>query len=178
MVRGPSGILSYPTSLSQTLVHRLSRRGRPPLHIGSIASLRRPWAKYTFPTRDLVGLPRPLSLPSLPTKADYNPERDFPLPPSDNEAILFSDESKTVGKVGAAFIHFHATTRSFLHLPVPTTTQTGNDTAPHSYSSNSITGSHLLSLPRHMSILMQNCIPPAARSSMPHPSLPRPGSLA
>ena len=119
--------------------------GRPPLHIDNITSLLRPWSSHTFPTRNLIGLPRPLSLPSLPTKAGFNPERVFPLPPSDNEILLFSDRSKTGGKVGAAFIHLHlpdSTTRSHLLLPDSEST----------YLPNSITRSHLLFLPWHMSV--------------------------
>ena len=79
--------------------------GRPPLHIDNLASLLKPWSNHTFPVRGLVGLPRPLSLSSLPIKADYNPDQVFPLPPSDNEVFLFSDGSKTGRGVGAAFIY-------------------------------------------------------------------------
>ena len=49
--------------------------GRSNLHIDNIASLlSRPWPEHTFPVCDLVGLPRLLSLHSLPTKADFNPD--------------------------------------------------------------------------------------------------------
>ena len=65
--------------------------GPPPLHIDNIASLLRPWPERTFPVRDLVGLPRLLSLHSLPTKVDFNPDQASPQ--SDNEALLFSDGS-------------------------------------------------------------------------------------
>ena len=131
--------------------------GSPPLHIDNIASLLRPWSEHSFPTRALVGLPRPLSLPSLPTKADFNPDLVFPLPPSDNEVLLFSDGSKKGGKVGAAFIHSHPagpTTRPHLRLPDAsrTTTKAGSVTMPHPYRPNSIAGPHLLSLPWHMSV--------------------------
>ena len=47
--------------------------GRPPLHIDALASLLMPWS--AFPMRDHVGLPRSLSLPSLPTKANFNPDQ-------------------------------------------------------------------------------------------------------
>ena len=104
-----------------------------------------------------MGLPRPLSLSSLPTKADYSPDRVFPLPPSDNEVFLFSDGSKTGRRVGAAFIHFHPpaghqpaghpTTRSHLQIHPLDSTAT-----PPPYPPNSITRSHLLSLPWHMSV--------------------------
>ena len=74
-------------------------RGCPPFHIDSIASLLKPWSKYTLPICNLVGLPRPPSPPSSLTKADCNPKRVFPLPPSGNEVLLFSDGSKTGSKV-------------------------------------------------------------------------------
>ena len=115
--------------------------GRPPLHMDNITSLLRPWSSHAFPTRDLVGLPRPLSLPSLPTKAGFNSDRVFPLPLSDNEILLFSDGSKAGRKVGAAFVHLHppdSTTRSHL--------------LPPDSAYPPIIGSHLLSLTWHISI--------------------------
>ena len=127
--------------------------GRSPLHFDNIASLLRPWSEQTFPTCDLVCLPRPLSLRSLPTKADFNPDSGSPLPPSDNEVLLFSNGSKTGRTIGTTFIHFHPpdpTTKPRLHPP-DATTQAGNDTAPHPYPPNSITEPYLLSLPWHMS---------------------------
>ena len=86
-----------------------------------------PWSAHTFPMRDHVGLPRPLTLPSLPTKANFNPDQVFPVPPSGHDFLLFSDGSKSRGRVGAAFVHLHPTT-------------------------GSIIGSHLLPLPSYMSV--------------------------
>ena len=108
---------------------------------GRIASLLKSWSRYRFPTRDLVRFPRPLSLPSPPTKADYNPDQVFPLLLSDREVLLFSDGSKKGSKVGAAFIHFRP--------PAPTT---GIRPHPNLLSASSIASSHLLSLPWHMSV--------------------------
>ena len=75
----------------------------------------------------------------------------------------FSDRPKAGRKVGAAFIHFHPpdpTTRSHLHPPDPTTRSPTRPTLPLRLAMtprptptrlhNSITGSHLLSLPWHM----------------------------
>ena len=103
--------------------------GCPPLHIDALASLLMPWSAHTFPIRDHVGLPRLLSLPSLSTKASFNPDPVFPVPPSgsDHDFLLFSDGSKSRGRVGAAFVHIHPAT-------------------------GSIIGSHLLPLPSYMSI--------------------------
>ena len=74
--------------------------------------------------RDHAGLPRPLSLPLLPTKANFNPDQVFPVPPSrsDHDSLLFSDGSKSRGRVGAAFVHLHPATGStigFHLLPLP-----------------------------------------------------------
>ena len=126
--------------------------GRPPLHIDNLASLLKPWSNHTFPVRDLVGLPRPVSLSSLPIKAGYNPDQVFPLPSSDNEVFLFSDGSKTGRRVGAAFIHFlppagDPSTRSHLQ-----THPSDSTTTPPPYPLNSIARSNLLSLPWHMSV--------------------------
>ena len=99
--------------------------GAPPLHIDTLTSLLAPWSSRTFPVRDYIGLPRPLSFSSLPTKETFNPGRVFPLPGADSETRLF-DGSKSRGRVGAAFVHLHA--------------------------SGSIIGSHLLPLPEYMSV--------------------------
>ena len=89
-----------------------------------------PWSAHTFPVRDHIGLLRPLSLPSLPTKEQFDPNQVFPLPPpspsSGTEVLLFSDGSKAGSKVGAAFVHLHP--------------------------SGSIIKSHLLPLPWYMSV--------------------------
>ena len=136
------------------LEHRAYPLLGPPLHIDNLASLLKPWSNHTFSVRDLVGLPRPLSLSSLPIKANYSPDQVSPLPPSDNEVFLFSDGSKARKRVGAAFIHFHPpatcsdpTSRSHLQTNPPDST-----TTPPPYPPNSITRSHLLSLPWHMSV--------------------------
>ena len=80
--------------------------------------------------RNHIGLPRPLSLPSLTTKEQFDQNQVFPLPPpspsSGTEVLLFSDGPKASSKVGAAFIHFHP--------------------------SGSIIKSHLLRLPWYMSV--------------------------
>ena len=41
--------------------------GCPPLHINTLTSLLVPWSGYTFPVRDYIGLPRPLSPSMLAT---------------------------------------------------------------------------------------------------------------
>ena len=87
-----------------------------------------PWSANTFPMRDRVGLPRPLSLRSLPTKANVNPDHAFSVPPSGSDhGLPCSDGSKSRGRVGAAFVHLRPAT-------------------------GSIIGSHLLTLPSYMSI--------------------------
>ena len=102
--------------------------GRPPLHIDNLASLLKPWANHIFPVRNYVGFPCPLSLPSLPTRANFNPDLVFPGPNlPGNEILLFSDGSKAGDNVGAAFVHL--------------------------YPSESIIKSHLLPLPGYMSVL-------------------------
>ena len=109
-----------------------------------------------FPNPRPVGLPRPLSPFSLPTKADFNPDPVFPLPSSNNEVLLFSDGSKRGRKVVAAFTHFYPcdpTTRPHLHPPDASATQAGSDSAPHPYLSSSITGPHLICLPWHILVL-------------------------
>ena len=70
-----------------------------------------------------------------------SPGQVFPLPPADSpdsEIRLFSDGSKSKGKVGATFVHFHA--------------------------SGSIIGSHLLPLPEYISVFeaelyAASCVP-------------------
>ena len=79
--------------------------GRPPLHSNALASLLMPWSAHTFAMRDRVGLRRPLSRQSLPTKANFNPDQAVPAPPSGRDFLLFSDGSKSRGRVGAAFLH-------------------------------------------------------------------------
>ena len=97
--------------------------GRPPLHTDALISLSKPWSAHTFPARDHVWLYRPLSLPSLPTKANFNPNLVFTIPPSDDgrDVLLFSEGSKSRGKVGAAFVHLHPATGPIIgyHLPLP-----------------------------------------------------------
>ena len=46
-------------------------------------ALRIVWVSPTTPSsvRNHAGLPRPLGLPSLPTKADFNPKLASPIPP-------------------------------------------------------------------------------------------------
>ena len=86
--------------------------GRPPLHIDALTSLLVPWSDHTFPMRDHVGLPRPLSLPSLPTNGGFSSDQ--------GETLLF-DGSNPGRKVGAAFVHLHPSgsiIRSHL-LPLP-----------------------------------------------------------
>ena len=59
------------------------------LHIDAIASLV-PWPAHTFPVRDHIVLPSPLSLPSLPTKEQFDPNQVFPLsPPSPSSGTSF-----------------------------------------------------------------------------------------
>ena len=107
--------------------------------------------------RGYVELPRPLSLPSLPTKANFNPDRVFPVPPSDHDFLLFSDGSKPRGRVGAAFVRLHPST-------------------------GSIIGSHLLPLPSYMSVFdaelyaasyvlqyAASCVPRHSAESPPRP---------
>ena len=73
----------------------------------------------------MLWLPRPLSL-ALPTKATFNPNLVFPTHPSADDVLLFSDGTKSEGKVGAAIVH--------LHPP------------------GAIIGSHLLPLPSYISV--------------------------
>ena len=104
--------------------------GHHPLHIDAIALLLVPWSAHTFPVRDHIGLPRPLRLPSLPTKKQFDPNQFFPLPPpspsSGTEVLLYSNGLKAGSKGGAAFVHLHP--------------------------SGSIIKSHLLPLPWYMSV--------------------------
>ena len=86
-----------------------------------------PENSHTFPARDYIGLPRQLTFSLLPTKGVFNPSQVFPLPPADGTEILpFSDGTKFRGRVGAAFVHLHA--------------------------SGSIIGSHILPLPGYISV--------------------------
>ena len=152
--------------------------GHPPLHIDNLASLLKPWSNHTFPVRELVGIPRPLSLSSLPTKADYSPDRVFHLPPSNNEVFLFSDGSKTGRRVGAAFIHFYPpagrpTTRSHLQSTHSIPPRHPLPTLPALLLGPTYSLSHGTCL-----YLMQSYMLPAARFNMPHLSLPPPKSSA
>lgn len=62
--------------------------GRPPLHIETLPSLLAPWSDHAFPVRGHVGLPRPLTLPSLPTKEGLSLNQVFPLPPLRSSSSL------------------------------------------------------------------------------------------
>lgn len=99
----------YPITIREWNNNPSRSWGQRPLHIDTLTSPLIPWPEHTFSVRDYVGLPRPLSLPSLPTKEQFDPNQIFPLPPpsSDDEVLLFSDGSKAGSKVGVAFVHLH-----------------------------------------------------------------------
>ena len=108
-----------------------NRTSHPPTH-RPLTSLLVPWPNHSFPMRVHVRRPRPLILPSLPTKEEFNPGQVFLRPPlgaaDDSEVLLYSDGSKTGERVGAAFVHLQPS------------------------DSESITESHLLPLSCNMAI--------------------------
>ena len=134
--------------------------------------VRRFVASWAFPAR---------LASSLPIKADYNPDRVFPLPPSDNEAVLFSDGSKS----GRKWVPPLSTSSRQTPLRDPTSTHPMLPlklaSTPHHRAPTRLPPSlDPTSSPSHATCLysMQNYMLLAARSSTPHPSLPHPGLLA
>ena len=89
--------------------------------------------------------------------------------------------SKSGRKVGAAFIHFRPpdpSTRSHLQVHPPDATGIVAASPDHPYSSTSITGSHLLSLPWHMSVFDAELYSASCALQYAASLSPRPGLLA
>ena len=96
--------------------------GRPPLRIDALVSLLKAMVCPHLPSA------RPHWIPSLawPTVAPTQSQLQFKPglfhSPSDDDVLLFSDGSKSRGRVGAAFVHLHPATGSIIgpHLiPLP-----------------------------------------------------------
>ena len=74
----------------------------------ALTSLLVPLSNHAFQVRDHVELPQPLTLLSLPTKEESNPNKTFSQPPSGAaDRIPLSFGSRIEGKVGATSVHFH-----------------------------------------------------------------------